>query len=65
MTGVEQLEIADGSLTVETSDPVGLARALPQLAVECGASIAAIESTDEDLESVYGYLTQRARGVRR
>ena len=22
-------------------------------------------TTDEDLESVYGYLTQRARGVRR
>lgn len=65
LTGVEQLEIADDALTVETSDPVGLARALPQLAVECGASIAAIESTDEDLESVYGYLTQRARGVRR
>ena len=27
--------------------------------------LGAIEPTDEDLESVYGYLTQRARGVRR
>jgi ABC-2 type transport system ATP-binding protein len=65
LPGVEQLEIADAALIVETSDPVGLARALPQLAVDCGCSIGAIESTDEDLESVYGYLTQRARGVRR
>lgn len=65
LPGVEQLEIEDDGLTVETSDPVGLARALPQLAVACDASIAAVESTDEDLESVYGYLTQRARGVRR
>jgi hypothetical protein len=42
-----------------------VARALPQLAQACGATIASVEPTDEDLESVYGYLTQRARGVRR
>mgnify|MGYP003346551140 CR=1 FL=1 len=30
-----------------------------------GASLLAVEPTDEDLESVYAYLTERARGVRR
>ncbi len=65
IAGVEQVEIGEATLTVETSDPAALALALPALARDCGARIAAIEPTDEDLESVYGYLTQRARGVRR
>ncbi|MGI9116753.1 MAG: ABC transporter ATP-binding protein [Gaiellales bacterium] len=65
VAGVQQVHIDEGSLLVETSDPGGLARALPTLARDCGARISAIEPTDEDLESVYGYLTQRARGVRR
>ena len=63
--GVEQLEIGEHAIVVETSDPTAVARALPQLAHDCGATIASVEPTDEDLESVYGYLTQRARGVRR
>jgi ABC-2 type transport system ATP-binding protein len=63
--GVEQVEIGDGTLIVETRDPSGLALALPALARDAGVRIDAIEPTDEDLESVYGYLTQRARGVRR
>ncbi len=65
LPGVEQVEIGDGELIVETADPTGLAQALPGLARDCGTRIASIEPTDEDLESVYGYLTQRARGVRR
>ena len=63
--GVEQLEIGEHAIVVETSDPTAVARALAQLAQDCGATIASVEPTDEDLESVYGYLTQRARGVRR
>lgn len=65
LPGVEQVEVRDDELIVETSDPAGLALALPPLARDCGARLSAVEPTDEDLESVYGYLTQRARGVRR
>ena len=38
---------------------------LRALARDAGASLLAVEPTDEDLESVYAYLTERARGVRR
>ena len=63
--GVEQVEIDDDALVIETRDPARLALALPALARDGNVRIGAIEPTDEDLESVYGYLTQRARGVRR
>ena len=65
LAGVSQVHVDDGGVTVETDDPRGLALALPELARASGARLGAIEPTDEDLESVYGYLTQRARGVRR
>jgi ABC-2 type transport system ATP-binding protein len=59
------VEIDDDALVIETRDPARLALALPALARDGNVRIGAIEPTDEDLESVYGYLTQRARGVRR
>lgn len=65
LAGVEQVHIEQDGLVVETGDPRGLALALPALARECGTRLTSVEPTDEDLESVYGYLTQRARGVRR
>ena len=65
LPGVESVEISDEGVLVETRDPTALARALPELAVATNAELRSIEPTDEDLESVYGYLTQRARGTRR
>ncbi len=65
LDGVQQVEIDDDALLVETSRPDELALRLPTLARDAGADLAAVEPTDEDLESVYGYLTERARGVRR
>ena len=65
LPGIESVEISDEGVLVETRDPTTLARALPELAVATNAQLRSIEPTDEDLESVYGYLTQRARGTRR
>lgn len=65
LPGVHGVEIDDDRVLVETSAPDELARQLPTLARTADASLVAVESTDEDLESIYGYLTERARGVRR
>lgn len=65
LDGVERVTIDDGDVLVDTSRPDDLALALPALARDVGASLEAVEPTDEDLESVYAYLTERARGVRR
>ena len=65
LEGVERVEIDAGDVVVETSRPDDLALALPALARDAGASLLAVEPTDEDLESVYAYLTERARGARR
>ena len=65
LLGVESVEISDEGVLVETRDPTALALALPELAVATNAQLRSIEPTDEDLESGYGYLTERARGARR
>ena len=65
LPGIESVEISDEGVLVETRDPTALALALPELAVATNAQLRSIEPTDEDLESVYGYLTERARGTRR
>ncbi|MEI7439892.1 MAG: ABC transporter ATP-binding protein [Thermoleophilia bacterium] len=65
LLGVESVEISDEGVLVETRDPTALALALPELAVATNAQLRSIEPTDEDLESIYGYLTERARGARR
>ncbi len=53
------VQLDTGRLSVRTSDYVGLARALPALARASGISILELRPTDEDLESVFGYLVQR------
>lgn len=63
--GVERVEVESGAVIVETSAPEDLALRLPACARDADADLIAIEPTDEDLESVYAYLTERARGVRR
>jgi len=63
--GVRGVELDDRGLLVETEDPERLAVELPQRARAARALLTAVRPVDEDLESVYAYLTERARGVRR
>ena len=53
------VQLDGGRLAVRTSDYAGFARALPALARAGGVSILELRPTDEDLESVFGYLVQR------
>ena len=65
LPGVVSVELTDDGVLIETRDATALARTLPELAVATNAQLRSVEPTDENLESVYGYLTQRARGTRR
>jgi ABC-2 type transport system ATP-binding protein len=53
------VELGDGRLAVRTSDYAGFARALPVIARAGALSILELLPTDEDLESVFGYLVRR------
>ena len=53
------VQLDGGRLAVRTSDYAGFARALPGIARASGVSILELRPTDEDLESVFGYLVQR------
>ncbi len=53
------VQLDGGRLAVRTSDYAGFARALPALARSWGVSILELRPSDEDLESVFGYLVQR------
>jgi ABC-2 type transport system ATP-binding protein len=52
-------------LTVETPDAERFAHRLPAHARRVGATLRRVEPIGEDLESVYEYLEERARGSRR
>jgi ABC-2 type transport system ATP-binding protein len=62
---VESVRFDDGAMVVEAQDVERLGRALPSLAREVGARLSRIEPVGDDLESVYAYLHERARGVGR
>ncbi len=53
------VQLDGGRLAVRTSDYAGFARALPVIARAGEVSIWELRPTDEDLESVFGYLVQR------
>jgi ABC-2 type transport system ATP-binding protein len=56
------VRVDDGILVAETADAVRLAVRLPALAQEARTTLRAVEPVGDDLESVYAYLTARARG---
>ena len=62
---VESVRFDDGAMVVEAQDVERLGRALPSLARDVGARLSRIEPVGDDLESVYAYLHERARGVGR
>jgi hypothetical protein len=62
---VDAVRLNDGTIEVETSDPSALSHELPVAAVRAQALLHAVRPVGDDLESVYTYLHQRARGQAR
>ncbi|MGE0027349.1 MAG: ABC transporter ATP-binding protein [Thermoleophilia bacterium] len=62
---VESVRFDDGAILVESGDVEGLSRSLPRVARDVGARLRRVEPVGDDLESVYAYLHERARGVGR
>jgi len=62
---VESLRFDDDAIVVESADVERFSRDLPRLAQGVGARLSRVEPVGDDLESVYAYLHQRARGVGR
>jgi ABC-2 type transport system ATP-binding protein len=56
--GVVGVHVEDGQLRIEASDAGGLARLLPQIALDSGITISKVEPLDESLESVFRYLVE-------
>ncbi len=53
------VELSAGRLSVRTSDFLGFARSLAVVARDAGLTLFEVRPTDEDLESVFGYLVRR------
>jgi ABC-2 type transport system ATP-binding protein len=62
---VESVRFEDGAMVVEAGDVERLGRELPRIARDAGVRLRRMEPVDDDLESVYAYLHERARGVGR
>ncbi|MCC6832921.1 MAG: ABC transporter ATP-binding protein [Thermoleophilia bacterium] len=61
----QSVRLEDGALVAETGDLRELSRRLPAIARDAGTTLRGVEPVGEDLESVYAYLTARARGAGR
>ncbi len=64
-TAVDAVRLNDGRVEIETSDPSRLSRELPVAAVRAQALLHEVRPVGDDLESVYAYLHERARGQAR
>jgi len=53
------VELADGLMTVRSSDFAAFTRAVPRIARDLGVTLFELRPTDESLESVFGYLVGR------
>jgi ABC-2 type transport system ATP-binding protein len=58
---IEGVRFDDGALVADTTEVDRFSRRLPALAREAGATLRRVEPLGDDLESVYSYLTERAR----
>jgi hypothetical protein len=54
---VVSLHFDEGAVTLETREPDRLYPAIPKAALEAGTTIAALTSPDNNLQSVFHYLT--------
>jgi ABC-2 type transport system ATP-binding protein len=52
-------ELADGRLTVSTSDYAAFTHALPRVAAASAITLHEVSPTDDSLESVFSYLVRR------
>lgn len=62
---VGSVRLDGGAMIVESDDIERFSRSLPGLAREVGVRLRRVEPVGDDLESVYAYLHERARGVGR
>ena len=62
---VDAVRLVDGSIEIETSMPAQLSQELPGAAVRTESLLRLIKPVGDDLESVYTYLHERARGQAR
>lgn len=62
---VDAVRFEDDAMVVESADIERFGRALPGVARGVGARLRRVEPVGDDLESVYSYLHERARGVGR
>jgi ABC-2 type transport system ATP-binding protein len=62
---VSAVQLGDDGITVDTDDVERFSRMLPVAAVETGTTLRRVEPVGDDLESVYAYLHDRARGAAR
>ena len=62
LADVDAVRLDDGTIVVETSDPTTLSRELPLAAQRTETLLRGIRPVGDDLESVYAYLHERARG---
>ena len=53
------VELSEGRLAVRTSDFLAFTRSLAVMARDLGVTLLEVRPTDEDLESVFGYLVRR------
>jgi ABC-2 type transport system ATP-binding protein len=58
---IEGVRFDDGALVADTTEAERFSRRLPALARQAGATLRRVEPLGDDLESVYSYLTERAR----
>ncbi len=65
LADVDAVRLSDGTIEIETSDPLALSRELPQAAQRTETLLRNIRPVGDDLESVYAYLHERARGQAR
>jgi ABC-2 type transport system ATP-binding protein len=59
---VEAVRLDDGAIEIETADPGALSLELPGAARGVDALLREVRPVGDDLESVYAYLHERARG---
>jgi ABC-2 type transport system ATP-binding protein len=62
---VGSVRLEDGGMVVESADVERFGRELPVLARRVGARLRRVEPVGDDLQSVYAYLHERARGAGR
>jgi ABC-2 type transport system ATP-binding protein len=65
VVSTQAIRVSEHRVEVDTLDPEALGLALSRAAAASGTTLRSIEPVGDDLESLYAYLTARARGAAR